>query len=69
MNKNKIIINSSVNNQKYVVVKSKNNQTLATTETYKTKQGAENAVKALQKVIKDAVVIDKSKPLPSKAKK
>ncbi|HEV7424335.1 MAG TPA: DUF1508 domain-containing protein [Candidatus Paceibacterota bacterium] len=61
MNKNKIIIKLAKNNQTYVVVKGKNNKTLATTETYKSKQGSNNVVKALKKVIKNAVVVDNTK--------
>ena len=58
---NKIVIRASKNKQKYVVVKSANNKTLANTETYKTNQGVENAVLALKKVIKNAKVIDETK--------
>ena len=60
MNRNKIVIKSSTNKQTYVVVQGKNNKILATTETYKTKQGSNNAVEALKKVVKNAVVIDKT---------
>ncbi len=56
--KNRIIIKESRNHQKYAVVKSPNNQTLATTETYKRIDGVKNAAKALKKVIKNSVVID-----------
>ncbi|MFA5163267.1 MAG: DUF1508 domain-containing protein [Patescibacteria group bacterium] len=59
--KNKIVIKSSQNKQKYAIVKSANNKTIAVTETYKTKQGVNNAAKALKKIIKDAVVIDETK--------
>lgn len=41
--KNRIIIKESADKQKYAVVKSPNNQTIVTTETYKTRQGVENA--------------------------
>jgi uncharacterized protein YegP (UPF0339 family) len=61
MNKNKIIINMAKNKQPYVVVKSKNNETIATTETYKRMQGATNAAEALKRVIKNAVVVNKTK--------
>ncbi len=60
-NKNKIVIKKSVNNQKYAVVKSPNNKTIAHTETYKSQQGVDNAVKVLKKVIKNAVVVDTTK--------
>jgi len=59
--KNRIVIKQSSNKQKYAVVKSPNNQTLAVTETYKTNQGVKNAAKALKKVIRNAVVVDKTK--------
>lgn len=59
--KNKIMIKTAKNKQTYVSVKSKNNETIATTETYKTKQGAKKAAEALQKIIKDAELVDKTK--------
>ncbi|MBA3789373.1 DUF1508 domain-containing protein [Patescibacteria group bacterium] len=58
---NKIIINRAKNKELYVTVKAKNNKTIATTETYKRMQGATNAAEALKKVVKNAVVVDKSK--------
>jgi len=58
---NKIIINRAKNKELYVAVKAKNNKTIATTETYKRMQGATNAAEALKKVVKNAVVVDKSK--------
>jgi len=58
---NKIIIKASRNKQKYVVVKSANNKTLANTETYKTKQGVENAVSALKKLLKMPKLLTKRK--------
>jgi uncharacterized protein YegP (UPF0339 family) len=61
MAKNKIIIKQAANKQPYVTVKGKNNKTIAVTETYNRLQGAKNAAKALKKVVKNAVVIDKTK--------
>lgn len=61
MQKNKIIINTAKNKEPYVIVKGKNNKTIATTETYKRMQGAKNAAEALKKVVKNAVIIDKTK--------
>lgn len=61
-NKNRIVIKNSSNKQKYAVVKSPNNKTIAHTETYKSQQGVDNAVKVLKKVIKNAVVVDTTKP-------
>jgi len=58
---NKIIISRAKNKELYVTVKAKNNKTIATTETYKRMQGATNAAEALKKVVKNAVVVDKSK--------
>ena len=58
--KNRIIIKESKNHQKYAVVKSPNNQVLATTETYKRIDGVKNAAKALKKIVKNAVIIDQS---------
>lgn len=59
--KNRIVIKPSGNKEKYVVVKSANNKTLAHTETYKTNQGVKSAVKALKKVVKNAKIIDETK--------
>jgi len=61
MRSNKIIINKAKNNELYVTVKGTNNKIIATTETYKRMQGAKNAAKALKKVVKNAVVVDKTK--------
>ena len=60
MNKNKIIINTAKNKELYVTVKGKNNKTIATTETYKRMQGATHAAEALKKVVKNAVIVDKT---------
>jgi uncharacterized protein YegP (UPF0339 family) len=59
--RSRIVINRASNRQKYATLKSANNKVLAVTETYKTNQGVDNAVKALKKVVKNAVVIDKTK--------
>jgi len=59
--KNRIVIKDSTNKQKYAIVKSANNKTIAQTETYKTNQGVENAVDALKKIIKNATVVDQRK--------
>jgi len=61
MQKNKIIIKKAKNKELYVIVKGKNNKTLATTETYKKMRGAKNAATALKKVVKNAIVLDKTK--------
>ena len=61
MNKNKIIINTAKNKQTYVIVKGKNNKTVAVTETYKSIQGAEKAAESLKKIVKNAVVVNKTK--------
>lgn len=64
--KNRIIIKESADKQKYAVVKSPNNQIIATTETYKTRQGVENAAQALKKIIKNAEIVDSTKKKGSK---
>ena len=61
MNKNKIIIKTAKNKQTYVTVKGGNNKVIATTETYKRMQGAQNAAEALKRVVKNAVILDKTK--------
>lgn len=64
--KNRIVIKESTNKQKFAVVKSPNNKTIAVTETYKTNQGVQNAAEALKKIVKNAVVIDTTKKKGSK---
>jgi len=59
--KNRIVINASGNKEKYITIKASNNKTLATTETYKSNQGINSAIKALEKVVKNAIVVDKTK--------
>lgn len=59
--KNRIEINKSSNKQLFVSVKSSNNKKIVTSETYKTMAGAQNAVKALKKIVKNPVVIDNTK--------
>ena len=59
MKKSKIILKPTKNKEIVVAVKSPNNQTLVVSETYKKKQGAENLVKALKKVMKNPQVISK----------
>jgi len=59
-NKNKIIIKDSKDNQKYFVVKGGNNETIVTSEMYKTTQGVNKGVKAIQKILKNAEVINKT---------
>ncbi|MEK7187470.1 MAG: DUF1508 domain-containing protein [Patescibacteria group bacterium] len=59
--KNRIVIKKATNKQAYIVVKSTNNKTLASTETYKTNQGVQNAVKALKKVVRNAKLVDERK--------
>ena len=61
MKTNKIIINSAKNKELYVTVKGKNNKIIATTETYKRMQGATNAAEALKKVVKNVVIVEKTK--------
>lgn len=56
-----MVIKKAKNNEPYVVVKGKNNQTIATTETYKRLQGARDATKILKRVVRNAVVMDKTK--------
>jgi uncharacterized protein YegP (UPF0339 family) len=61
MNKPKIIIKTSQDNKPFIVVKAGNGETLVTSETYNSKQGANNAVVRLQKLVPDAIVEDKTK--------
>lgn len=58
---NKIIIKLASNREKYLVVKSGNNKTIANTETYKSMQGVLNAAEALKKIMKNAKIIDNTK--------
>jgi uncharacterized protein YegP (UPF0339 family) len=67
--KNRIVIKESANKQRYAVVKSPNNKTIAHTETYKTQQGVNNAIGALKKIIKNAEVIDQTRKVSMSRKK
>lgn len=60
MKQNKIIIKVAKNRQTFVVVKGKNNETVATTETYKKMQGAEKAAESLKRIVKNAIIINKT---------
>lgn len=54
--------NVARNKEYYLTLKSSNNKKVLTSgETYKTRQGLESAVKATQKIVKGAIVIDKTK--------
>lgn len=55
------MIKRAVNKRKFAVVKSSNNKTLATTETYRTNQGVQNVAKAIKKVLKNAEIVDTTK--------
>jgi len=59
--KNRIVIKASKNRQKYVVLKSANNKIIVNSETYKTNQGVDKAVRALKKIIKNSTIIDETK--------
>ena len=57
--KPKIEINKAKNKEFFLTLKSANNKKVMTSgETYKTRQGVENAVKAAKKIVKNAKVID-----------
>ncbi len=60
--KNKIEVNKAKNREFYLTIKSGNNKKVMTSgETYKTRQGVQNALKATKRIIKNAVVIDNTK--------
>jgi uncharacterized protein YegP (UPF0339 family) len=61
MQANKIIIKTAKNKELYVTVKGKNNKTIAVTETYKSNQGAKKAAEALKKIVRNAIVVGKTK--------
>lgn len=58
---NRIVIKEAKNKEKYLVVKSSNNKTIVNSETYKTTQGVNHAANVLKRVIKNAVIVDKTK--------
>ena len=61
--KNRIEVNQSKNKEFFLTVKSANNKKVLTSgETYKTRQGIETAIKAAKKIVKNAEVVDKTKP-------
>lgn len=59
--KNKIIIKVARNKEPYVTVKGGNNKVVAVTETYDSLQGAKKAANALKRIVKKAVIVDKTK--------
>ena len=59
--KNRIELNKSTNKQYFLSVKGINNRKIVHSETYKTHQGAENALDFLKKLIKNPVVVDNTK--------
>ena len=58
--KKRLEIVQGKNKQKHVRVLAQNNKVVAVTEQYKSNQGVANAVKALKKIIPNAVVVDKT---------
>jgi len=46
-----VVIKQSKDNQYYFIVKARNGQVLVTSETYRSKQGAEKGIRALEKVL------------------
>ena len=50
------IIKTTKNKQTMVVIKAPNNKTVATTETYKTKQAAIKAVESIKKAVNKPIV-------------
>lgn len=67
--KNRLVVKKATNKQKYILIKGKNNETIATTETYKSDSGVKKGINALKKVVKNAVVVDKTKPIKKKVGK
>ncbi len=67
--KNRIVINPAKNKQVVVSLTSANNQKVMTSETYKSKAAANKAVKAIEKIVKNPVVVDNTKPKPAPKKK
>lgn len=66
--KNRIEINEAKNGELFLTVKSANNKKVMTSgETYKTRQGIQNAVVAAKKIIRNPLVIDNTKPKGQKA--
>lgn len=61
MKRNKIIIKQAKNKETYVTVKGRNNKVVAVTETYRSLQGAKKAAQALRRIVKNAVIVDKTK--------
>lgn len=65
--KNRIEINQAKNKEFFLTLKSGNNKKVATSgETYKTKSGVDNAVKAIKKIIKNPVIVDNTTPKKKK---
>lgn len=60
-NRPKIVINDSRNGQGFIKLVAANGKTLAHSETYKTTQGLENAIKAMKQTAQTARVVDNRK--------
>lgn len=56
--KNRIVIKPAKNKQVFVSLTSANNKKVMTSETYKSRAAANNAVKAIKKIVKNPVVVD-----------
>jgi uncharacterized protein YegP (UPF0339 family) len=62
LKKPKIEINKAKNDEFFLTLKAANGKKVLTSgETYKTKQGVNNAVKAAKKIVKGAEVVDNTK--------
>lgn len=60
--KPKIELNQATNKEFFVTIKSANNRKIMTSgETYKTRQGVDNEIKAVKKVLKSAEIVDNTK--------
>lgn len=60
--KNRIVVKPAKNKQVVVSLTSANNKKVMTSETYKTRASAFNAVRAIKKIVKNPIVVDKTNP-------
>ena len=59
--KNRIEINRAKNKQLFLTIKSANNKKILHSETYKSRQGVETALKAAKKIIKNPKIVDNTR--------
>lgn len=66
MKHNRIEIKPGKNGKSHVNYVDRNNKVVSTTEVFNSKEAAKKNIEAMKKIIKDHVIVDKTKPSPKK---